>query len=135
MTVGRKHLKLIKRFYGAYIEEINTVSTIFFHTPTSDSPYEIDRGRYICFIEDRAFLIDLDKDNWLLCIEKNAGCYVNYKNRNHFMRGLQFLNYAFTSVSYIHTLNDIQKYDYYGLLRTRYMDLEKTTTGLYLIKN
>lgn len=135
MTAGKKHLKLIKRFYGTHIEEMSTVSNILFHTPTSNTPYKIERGRYVCFIEDRAFLIDLDRENWPLCIEEDAGCYVTYKDRGQFLRGLLFLNYAFTSVSYIHKLNDIQKYDYYGLLRTRYMDLENTTTGLYLIKN
>jgi len=135
MTAGRKHLKLIKRFYGTHIEGGSQPSSIMFHTPTSPTPFTIVRGRYVCFIDGSAYLIDLDRDEWEFAVEKNGAAYVNYKDKGTFIEGLLIINYAFTSVSYINRLNDLQKFDYYGLLRTKYINLEETTTGLYLIKN
>lgn len=135
MTAGRKHLKLIKRFYGIHVEDGAEPSAIMFHTPTSETEFTLERGRYVCFDKDNAYLINLDREDWELALELKGSGYINYRDKNMFMEGLIILNFAYTSVSYITKLNHIQRFDYFGLLRTRYMELEKKTVGLYLIKN
>jgi len=135
MTTGKKHLKLIKRFYGTYVDKNVYPSFIMFHTPTSSKDFTLEKGRYICFIDDAAYLINLDRPDWRLSVNLKGIAYINYKNKDVFMEGLYILNFVDTSVSYITKLNDIQKFDFYGLLRVKYMKLESRSTGLYLIKN
>jgi len=135
MTTGKKHLKLIKRFYGVYVEPGACPQTLTFHSPTTKKDFVIEEGRYICFIEDSAYLITLEHPDWKKAVQINEATYVVYKNTSRFLEGLIFLNYIECPISYINKLNDLQKYDYYGLLRDRYIDLEKNTIGLYLIKN
>ena len=148
MKTGSKHLKLIKRFYKAEVGGLARPNIIKFYLPTSDKSFNLEKAKYICFIKDSAYIIDFIKaPNPFYCIDTGGALKKNlnsssmsividfdYQQPCFIDPTLLILNFSYISESYINKLNDVEKFDYFGLLRKKYMDLESRTTGLYLIK-